>query len=245
MIRASRVLIFAVVGILWIAGGFWLLQRGPGDGDKDAQDPSGARPELALGRSEEYDYDPPEPGSYQLPAWKAAGDGQVLGEDGEPRRLKELLEGRITILSFIYSRCADPTACPMATAVLSQIQGVSRKDTSLAENLQLITFSFDPEYDTPELMARYRRQLGERRSGSDWMFLTSSNLEVLRPILDAYGQRVSPRNDPDHPLGPFNHMLRVYLIDRDAMIRNVYSSGMLDPRLVVTDVRTLLLDEES
>ena len=117
------------------------------------------------------------------------------------------------------------------------------RDPVLTENLRLITFSFDPEHDTPELMAKYSRQLGAERSGADWLFLTTSNLQLLEPILNAYGQRVNPRADPDHPLGPFTHTLRVYLIDRDAMVRNIYSTGIMDPRLVVTDVRTLLLEE--
>ena len=43
--------------------------------------------------------------------------------------------------------------------------------------------------------------------------------------------------------GPFTHQLRVYLIDSARRIRNIYSLGFLDPRLVVGDVRTLLLEE--
>jgi cytochrome oxidase Cu insertion factor (SCO1/SenC/PrrC family) len=39
-----------------------------------------------------------------------------------------------------------------------------------------------------------------------------------------------------------NHTLRVFLIDRDGNIRNIYSSGTLDPRLVLADVRTLMLE---
>jgi hypothetical protein len=39
--------------------------------------PADSRPELALGRSAEYDYDPPVPGSYRLPAIEPAGDGDV------------------------------------------------------------------------------------------------------------------------------------------------------------------------
>ena len=39
------------------------------------------------------------------------------------------------------------------------------------------------------------------------------------------------------------HILRVFLIDREGRIRNIYSSGTLDPRLVLADVKTLLLEE--
>jgi protein SCO1 len=39
------------------------------------------------------------------------------------------------------------------------------------------------------------------------------------------------------------HILRVFLIDREGRIRNIYSSATLDPRLVLADVKTLLLEE--
>jgi len=41
------------------------------------------------------------------------------------------------------------------------------------------------------------------------------------------------------------HILRVFLIDRDGRIRNIYSSATLDPRLVLADVKTLLLEEKT
>ena len=69
------------------------------------------RSELSLPRTAEYDYDVPEPGTYTLPVLKPAADGAVLGSDGKPVRLHDLTDGRITILSFIYTRCTDPRAC--------------------------------------------------------------------------------------------------------------------------------------
>ena len=81
--------------------------------------------------------------------------------------------------------------------------------------------------------------------GSEWLFLTTASKKDLTPILKAYGQQVDRKKNPNDPLGPYYHLLRVYLIDRQGFIRNIYSSGLLDPRLVLTDVRTLLLEEEA
>jgi cytochrome oxidase Cu insertion factor (SCO1/SenC/PrrC family) len=44
-------------------------------------------------------------------------------------------------------------------------------------------------------------------------------------------------------MGPFYHVVRVYLIDAKGMVRNIYSYGMLDPRMVLADVRTLLMEQ--
>lgn len=242
MNRASLLLLAALGAILLIFGGILILRSERGQKQSSIAD---FRPELALGRTEEYNYDPPAPGTYRLPPLKRAGDGEVLGENGEPKRLRDLLQGRITILSFIYTRCADPTACPYATGVLSDIHKITGQDPAIAKSLRLITFSFDPEYDSPEVMTSYRKQLGMTEMGSEWMFLTTSSAEVAEPILHDYGQTIDVKLDPDDPLGPLNHLLRVYLIDREGMIRNIYSTGLLDPRLVLTDVRTLLMEEEA
>lgn len=205
-----------------------------------AEDP-GTRPELELGRSAEYDYDVPEPGTYALPVIAAAGDGDVLTADGKPVRLRDVLAGHITILSFIYTRCPDPRACPMATGALYKIHDVTAKDASLADGLRLVTFSFDPKHDTPQVMADYAESLRPEGVGCEWHFLTTRGEAQLKPILASYGQRVDRRKSDD-PLGLFYHVVRVYLVDGDGNIRNIYAFGMLDPRLVVTDVRTLMME---
>jgi protein SCO1/2 len=201
------------------------------------------RPELALGRSVLYDYDPPAPGSYELPAIKPAADGQVLDTDGRSGTLKELFAGKITVLSFIYTRCSDPRACPAATRVLYLLHQVSEQDPVIAQNLRLVTLSFDPAHDTPKVMKSFRSRYQPQRPGARWTHLTTSSEAQIRPILEAYGQAVDRKKNPSDPFGPLFHQLRVYLIDRKGVIRNIYSYELLDPRLVVTDIRTLLLEK--
>jgi cytochrome oxidase Cu insertion factor (SCO1/SenC/PrrC family) len=203
-----------------------------------------ARPELELGRSAEYDYDPPAPGSYELPVLQPASDGIVLDPDGKPAGLHEMAGGRIVILSFIYTRCTDPRACLRATGVLSDLQRLSRQDPEIAEKLKLVTLSFDPGFDTPEVMSRYGRVFHNTEGGAEWAFLTTRTQAELQPLLQAYGQRVDRRKTPG-VTGPYYHPLRVYLIDGQQQVRNIYSYGLLDPRLVMTDVRTLLLEKST
>ncbi|HUF63524.1 MAG TPA: SCO family protein [Verrucomicrobiales bacterium] len=194
-------------------------------------------------RSPDYDYDPPAPGSYALPVIDTAADGKVLSAEGKATRLHELIGDRIVVLSFIYTRCADPKACLQATGVLAELQQFSRSRADMAEEVLFVTLSFDPAFDTPEVMQRYGRVLQEREGGSEWLFLTTRNSEELRPLLKAYGQRVDPRKGQS-ALGPYYHPLRVYLIDGEKQVRNIYSFGLLDPRLVATDILTLLAESE-
>ena len=232
------VLAAAAVTALWCRGS--VSAGGPSGPATDVREATG-RPELALGRTELNDYDPPEPGSYSLPVVKAAADGQVLDSTGRSQSLRSMLEGRVTILSFVYLRCASPSACPYATGVLRQIHEVTRRDPSLTPNVQLITLSFDPGHDTPQRMADYG-DLFRGKGGADWHFLTTRGEAELKPILQAYDQTVDRKANMNDPLGPYFHPVRVYLIDPAGRIRNIYSFGMLDPRMIVTDVRTLMME---
>jgi len=194
-------------------------------------------------RDSNYDYEPPAPGSYSLPVVKRAADGVLLGTNNKAVNLHDLTRGRVTVLSFIYTRCAAPKACPYATGVLGQLHDATVKDETLAKNMRLVSISFDPEYDTPPHLAAYSENVREEKSGCEWRFLTSKSQAELEPILAGYDQAVDKKSNPADPQGPLYHTLRVFLIDREGRIRNIYSSGTLDPRLVLADVKTLLLED--
>ena len=193
-------------------------------------------------RSADHDYDAPEPGSYTLPVIKPAGDGALLATNGQPVQLRELTRGRVTVMSFIYTRCAAAKACPYATGVLLQLHRASADDPALAKELRLVSLSFDPANDTPERMAAYGMLASQRPTAAPWHFVTTRSQSELQPTLTAYGQAVDKKKDPRDPTGPLNHTLRVFLIDQAGNIRNIYSSDTLDPRLVLADVRTIMLE---
>jgi len=146
-------------------------------------------------------------------------------------------------LSFIYTRCAAANACPYASNVLGQLQLASADDKSLGNNLRLVSVSFDPDHDTPQQLVNYADAMRESKSGCQWYFTVPKTAQELDRILAAYGQAVDRRANPNDPQGPLYHVLRVFLIDRAARIRNIYSSGTLDPRLVLADVKTLMLEK--
>jgi cytochrome oxidase Cu insertion factor (SCO1/SenC/PrrC family) len=193
-----------------------------------------------------FDFAPPVPGSYALPPIKTAADGRVLDSDGTPHRLHDLLRGKVTLLSFVYTRCADPFGCPLATGALFDLFDASATDPPLRRGLQLLSLSFDPAHDPPARMADYGAaalaQAGEGRCS--WRFLTTASEAELAPILDGYGQGID-RRLAHEPGSTINHLLRVYLIDPSLRVRNIYGVEFLDPRLLLADVRTLLLEHDA
>jgi len=186
----------------------------------------------------------PEPGSYTLPPLGDAGDGRLLASDGSAVALHDLLAEKVTILSLMYASCSDVNGCPLATAVLHQIARRMHDDPELASGLRLLSLSFDPLRDTPEVMAREASI--HARHGVDWQFLTTASEAHLRPILEAYGQPLVRAYDDDgQELGEISHLLRVFLIDSSKRIRNIYSVSYLHADTLVADVKTLLLESAS
>jgi cytochrome c peroxidase len=183
----------------------------------------------------------PAPGTYALPPLGEAADGEVLTSEGAPARLHDLFGGRVVLLSFVYTHCSDAEGCPLATAVLHRVGRRLAEEPALADRVRLLSLSFDPERDTPEVMHRYAESFS---GGSDWRFLTGRSEAALRPLLDAYGQTLRADVDAEgNELGTISHLLRVVLIDGARRVRQIYSASFLDADALVADVETLLLEE--
>src|SRR2546422_11498075 len=98
-----------------------------------------------------------------------------------PLRLRDLTRGRVTVMSFIYTRCAAAKACPYATGVLRELHELSADDPQFAAGMRLISMSFDSAGDTPERMAAYAGQASGHKSAAEWRFLTTASQAKLKP----------------------------------------------------------------
>ena len=189
-------------------------------------------------------YEAPAPGTYRLPPIMDAADGRVLRQDATPAKLFDLMGDRFVLLSFVYTRCTDVNGCPLAKAVFHLVRSRLKERPELAGAARLISISFDPGNDTPEVMRAYGPQDDDRRV--EWMLLTTRDRSDLEPILDGYGQYTL--HEYDHSgeyTGEFAHLLRVFLIDRERRVRNIYSTGFLHPDILMNDLETLLLESVS
>ena len=185
-------------------------------------------------------FEAPIAGSYHLPIYGEASDGQVVNRFGTAQTLHKLMGDKVVLLSFIYATCNDVNGCPLSTAVFHKIKR-RLSNAGLKDDLRLITLSFDPKHDTPEVMANYAKSL--ETTQTDWRFLTTQSQHDLRPILDGYNQSIQQEyNDEGQSTGSFSHTLRVYLIDKNKKIRKIYSVGFLHPDILINDVKTLTLE---
>ena len=178
---------------------------------------------LALGAGEPR-FAAPTPGSYELPPILAVGEHQLLDEQGRETLLLGLAPGEAALVSFIFLSCPD--ACPVATAVLAQLDAQLAERPALARRVQLVTVSFDPAHDPPIRMAALRASLAPR---GRWRFATAASEAAIVPVLADFGQDATP-----------SHVLKIFLVDDAGRVRNIYSTGFLDVRLLLADLETLL-----
>jgi cytochrome oxidase Cu insertion factor (SCO1/SenC/PrrC family) len=178
-------------------------------------------------------FEAPAPGTYELPPIARVADHQLLDTAGQPTAVLDLAPGEVAFVSFIYLSC--PHACPATNAILQKLDRALARRPALAARVRIASVSFDPVRDRPEQMAALERALMPR---GRWRFLTAPDEASLQPLLSDYGQDVlRPPTGVSSTLG---HVLKVFLVDDTRAIRNVYSTGFLDIRLMLNDAETVL-----
>lgn len=188
----------------------------------------------------ELAYELPPAGSYELPVIDRVSDHSLLGIDGKPAPLLALGPDQVALVAFIYRSCVDATGCPLALASLQRVDRVLAGRPDLRDRVRLVTVSFDPERDTPQTMAMLRHHMSPQ---ADWRFLTAPNGQALRPLLEDFGQDAVPLLTADGARsGLLRHVVKVFLVDGQGGVRNIYSTGFLDHRLLIRDVETLFAD---
>jgi cytochrome c peroxidase len=197
-------------------------------------------PTSAIQDSLQPQFTPPPPGTYTLPVIDTVSDHPLLNTQGKPANLFALTEDKIAVVSFMYTSCTDVGGCPLAAAVLHQLDHLLSQRPETARQVTLLSVSFDPERDTPIRMAETQQHLQPQ---TNWQFLTAANAKQLQPILTDFNQSIAKLTKENGDWsGLFRHVLKVYLLDQQHRVRNIYSTGLFSAQLVLNDIETLLLE---
>ena len=182
-----------------------------------------------------------------LDDYGAAPDFRLTDQLGRSASAEDL-RGRVVVVNFIYTSCRD--TCPLLSLRMQALQERLREETLLGGRVQLLSFTVDPEHDTPEVLRPYAE-----RSGADpqaWRFLTGSRHEVVPVIERGFFQAVVPIATPQavqtgHPGGgeahehaEVMHSNRFILIDRQGRMRALYDGLEFDLDQAVRGIRHLL-----
>jgi cytochrome oxidase Cu insertion factor (SCO1/SenC/PrrC family) len=118
------------------------------------------------------------------------------------------LRGRVWVADFIFTRCPGP--CVIMAGKMQRIQAALRD-----ADLQMVSFSVDPEYDTPAVLKAYAR---EWDAGSRWTFLTGE-FRSIADVAHAFLTEAAPASAG----GMAMHSTQFFLVDGAGNVRGPYS----------------------
>ena len=204
-----------------------------------------------LGQSDDYSPQDltvkmPDPGTYTLHKIFPVPELTVLDSTGTLQPISKYTKGKITLLTFFYQRCSDADGCPYAMALFHRVKSKLDRDENLRDRMRFVHISFDPNRDTPIMMAGLEKQIAnihKDKKSIEWDFLTTSSVDELLPVIDAFGQNVDIDVNAltkDKVLN-YSHVLKAFLIDEEGFVREIYSTTYISKEMLLNDIETVSL----
>jgi protein SCO1/2 len=150
---------------------------------------------------------PPLPTYGHVPAFR------LLAQTGAPYTTESML-GHVTVVDFVFTRCT--ASCPRLTARMGELQRRFARDGSDA---RLVSFSVDPENDTPPVLTEYAAHANA--DPSRWTFVTGGVDDITRAVVLGFkisaAKVATGANDSDVTHGNW-----FVLVDRTGAVRGYY-----------------------
>ena len=169
---------------------------------------------------------PGKPLEQPLDHLHALPDFALMNEDRQRVTLEDL-KGKVWLADFVYTTCPGP--CPIISAHMSRLQGMLPADP----NARMVSFSTDPDNDTPEVLKAYAKRFG---ATDRWTFLTGPKTEIYDLIQHGFLLPI------DAPAGArIIHSTRIMLVDKGGEVRGFYDGTTEDADgQIIADMRKLL-----
>ena len=128
------------------------------------------------------------------------------------------LRGHVSIVDFVFTRC--DAICPQSTMKMEKIQ---EKTFDIGDKVKLVSFSVDPEYDTPARLADYAKRY--RADGERWRFITGPLAQIQALVEGPF--MINMQRDGVTKSGAPNiaHQGYFLLLDGRLNVRGAYESG--------------------
>jgi protein SCO1/2 len=154
--------------------------------------------------------------------------------DQQDRR-RSLVEwrGTPTLITFVYTRCPLPTFCPLMDQNFATIARSVAEDPALAGRVRLMSISFDPDHDTPAVLAAHAAKF--KADPAVWTFLTGDRVTVDRTAA-RFGVSVMRGAAATDEI---THNLRTFLVGADGRIAHIYTGTEWTTARVMADLRAL------
>jgi protein SCO1 len=158
----------------------------------------------------------------------------LTDQTGRPFSSTELV-GKVVVANFIFTTCTD--ICPLLSGTMAQLRDELRAARLLGDKALLVSFSVDPENDTPAALAEYGARFGA--DPAEWRFLTGERAQIDELLTVGYKVGAPPRVPRPGAAPEVVHTNRFVLIDPQGQIRAVPGGDGLEVGKLVEEVRRL------
>ena len=169
-----------------------------------------------------------------LPVLGQVPDFSLIERSGQAVSLKDL-KGQVWVADFVFTHCAGP--CPLLSRRMQSLQ----EPLADQPGVRLVSFSVDPERDTPEVLAEYAKRYS---AGDRWLFLTGEKESLYWLIMDGFKLGVDDGSAVNAGVpgpGTITHSTRFVLVDREGRIRAYYDGSSEDiAEQLLPDIQALL-----
>jgi protein SCO1/2 len=175
----------------------------------------------------------PQPGE-QVP------DFSLVNQDGKTVRM-DSFRGKVTLVTFIYTRCPFQDYCPLVSNNFAQIYAAIHSNPALDAKVRLLSVSFDPAHDTPQALRQYGSTFNKTTGHNPfdrWQFATATPGE-LQKITNFFGLFYDPSQQQ------IVHSLSTSVISPQGKIYKWYSGGDWKPSDLLGDATQALAQRNS
>ena len=153
-----------------------------------------------------------------------------VDQRGQSHRLSDF-RGKALAVTFIYTRCPIPDFCPLMDRHFASAQHTLAGDDELRRRVHLLSISFDPEFDSPPVLAKHASRAGA--DPATWSFVTGDRDDV-----DAFAGKfgVSVMRG-DGSAQEILHNLRTAVIDERGRLVKVFTGNDWQPSQLVSELR--------
>ncbi len=175
------------------------------------------------------------PSTAPLPVLRTISSIDLVDQEGEPVNL-QTFRGQPWFANIIFTRCPGP--CARMTQKMRQLQEALPAEAS---EVQLVSLTTDPDFDTPEVLSQYARKF--QADTQSWKFLTGTKEEIVRVSTQEWLLVMIEKGEAEResPNDIFLHSTLTVLMDGLGRIRGTYElleEGQLEEALA--DLQRLL-----
>lgn len=150
----------------------------------------------------------------------------LTGSDGEVFRLHDMARGAYVLVSFVYTRCPIPEACPLTIDKMRHVQRAFRERGDTDRTLALLSVTLDPAYDTPAVLARYANE--RDMDTSNWVLATGPAELVTNALPALFNILAIPQGEAD-----ISHTVKIALLRPDFTLLREWGDNHVESAEVV------------